>query len=300
MADARTLLQSSRAARRITHPYARYTDSGKLLCSLCDAIVKSESSWNGHLKTAEHAKRALRAAEALKARNSKKRKAGSEDEEDTRKRVRGTDDSDEDEEQGARAAQIPRIEVSEEPDRDDPMAARTSEQDIAVAAPTIQTVDSGIENDPEWLELQQMLNTTAADPKSSADVYANATISAAPMTAEELAAQAREEQSTQRGRREAELEEEKEDAQEALQVEFEEMDELEARVRKLREKREALRPGSATVAQADVTMVRDDLFANRTDDEAAAGNVVMVPEVVPEEDEDDDDADLDDWNFGAD
>ena len=74
---------------------------------------------------------------------------------------------------------------------------------------------------------------------------AGAVIEGAPMTAAEIAAQAREEQSAQRGEREQELEAQKEDAERQLADEFDEMEDLEARLRKLREKREALRTAPA-------------------------------------------------------
>ncbi|KAF2472507.1 uncharacterized protein BDR25DRAFT_302661 [Lindgomyces ingoldianus] len=115
-------------------------------------------------------------------------------------------------------------------------------------------------------------------PQHTLPGYSGAVIEGAPMTAAELAAQAREEQSAQRGRREEELEAEKEDAARQLEVEFEDMDELEERVRKLREKREALRN-----AQAQTDM---------------EGVVIVVPEPVNMEDESDsDDEDWDDWRF---
>lgn len=65
------------------------------------------------------------------------------------------------------------------------------------------------------------------------------------MTAAELAAQAREEQSAQRARRDEDMEAEKEEAARALEDEFEEMEGLDERVKKLREQREALRSQSA-------------------------------------------------------
>ncbi|KAF2259516.1 hypothetical protein CC78DRAFT_67297 [Lojkania enalia] len=118
-------------------------------------------------------------------------------------------------------------------------------------------------------------------PTNALSAYsAGAVIESAPMTAAELAAQAREEQSAQRGERERELEAEKEDAARFLEDEFDEMEGLEERVRKLREKREALR---------------------KTHAEAKAGHIVL-PDPGPvglEEDEDteSDDEEWDDWRF---
>lgn len=302
MADARALLQASRASRRIIHPYARYTDAGKLHCSLCSIAVKSESNWNSHLKTPEHAKRALRAAEALKSQSSKKRKADSEDEgeeDEARKRVRGTEDSEEGADQARQ--QVPRIEVSEEPDtvegkhswQTNGVEMRTD----TVEGPARETAQ-GIEDDPEWLELQRMLEAPEQEEGTGKkDLYAHATISAAPMTAEEIAAQAREEMSEQKGRREREMEDEKEDAEEKLQAEFEEMDELEERVRKLREKREALRTGSTAMGAEEKEQITKEVMAG-----VPASNIDGQTNTVvaDDDDDDDDDEDLDDWNFGAD
>ena len=72
-------------------------------------------------------------------------------------------------------------------------------------------------------------------------VTSAATIEAKPLSAEEVAAQAREEQSRQREMKEAEMEEEKEDAARNFENELDEMEELELRVRRLQEKREAIR-----------------------------------------------------------
>lgn len=93
-------------------------------------------------------------------------------------------------------------------------------------------------------ELDEFLNEMAATPVAPPQVHSysvGAVIEAAPMTAAEIAAQAREQQSVQRAKQDDELEAEKEDAARQLEDEFEEMEGLEERVRKLREKREALR-----------------------------------------------------------
>lgn len=108
--------------------------------------------------------------------------------------------------------------------------------------------------------------------------YSGAVIEGAPMTAAELAAQEREDQIGQRGQREEELEAEKEDAARQLEDEFEDMDELEGRVRKLREKREALRLAQAQATAEDI--------------------VVADPEPMSiEEESESDDEDWDDWRF---
>lgn len=54
MSDARSLLRAHRAANRVEHPHAAYSDAGKLLCKLCHEAIKSESLWDGHLRSPAH------------------------------------------------------------------------------------------------------------------------------------------------------------------------------------------------------------------------------------------------------
>lgn len=56
MADIRALLAQERASRRITHPHLTYTKSGALICNVCQLNVKSETLWDGHLRSANHKK----------------------------------------------------------------------------------------------------------------------------------------------------------------------------------------------------------------------------------------------------
>ena len=103
-------------------------------------------------------------------------------------------------------------------------------------------------------------------------------IEAAPMTAAEIAAQAREEQSAQRARRDEEMEGEKEDAARQLEEEFDQMEGLEERLKKLREQREALR-----IARGQTKTESVDL---------------PEPQVGDMESDSDDD-EWDDWRFRA-
>ncbi|CAK7264051.1 hypothetical protein SEPCBS119000_000802 [Sporothrix epigloea] len=54
MSDVRALLRQQRAARRIDHPHAVYSDSGKLTCAVCRDLVRPESAWDDHLQSALH------------------------------------------------------------------------------------------------------------------------------------------------------------------------------------------------------------------------------------------------------
>ena len=117
----------------------------------------------------------------------------------------------------------------------------------ARAAPSNTTAAPIDEN--EWAAFER---DVATPPPPASALNAAATISAPPLTAAEIAAQAREQASTQdREKMEAVIEGEKEDAARRLEEEFDEMAELEDRVRKLRAKRETLRRDRLAEAVAD-------------------------------------------------
>lgn len=131
-------------------------------------------------------------------------------------------------------------------------------------------------------ELDAFLNemNKEPEPRPKHNYASGAVIESAPMTAAELAAQAREEQSAQRARRDEDMEAEKEEAARALEDEFEEMEGLDERLKKLREQREALRSQSAQLpAQQEPASVQTQ--AN------------------DEESESEDDENWDDWRFRA-
>lgn len=87
MADARALLRAHRAENRVKHPHAAYSDAGKLLCKLCQNIVKSESLWDTHLRSQSHRERS-RALQQQQQHNQ-------DTDECTHKRKRSEDDNDE-------------------------------------------------------------------------------------------------------------------------------------------------------------------------------------------------------------
>jgi zinc finger protein 830 len=122
---------------------------------------------------------------------------------------------------------------------------------------------------------------------AEASTVEDAVISAPAISAAELAAKSREEEITQRKeRQEAELEGDKEDAARKLEDEFEEMEALEERIRKLKEKREALRLKD-TGGNTLVSSVPAEMPASKSDTAVVNGDM---------EDEEDDDEDDDDWD----
>lgn len=300
MADARSLLQSERATRRINHPFASYSSSGKLLCNVCNLLIKTESLWSNHVKTPQHSIRLQARKEASIAPPSKKRKAdGGEDE--GRKRARAIEDIAEEDEEEAEEQAEDQAEATEQAAElpattatgTAPANSTTANGNAIPAEASLKSAAAADEDDEELTALLREFEAAKDAPSLSIN-SAGAVLSAAPMTAEQIAAQAREEQSTQRGRRDVEIEGEREDAARALEDEFEEMAELEDRVRKLREKREALRAGKAAES------VAVDGSTDIVSEPGVNGDADIVAEGGGEEDEDEEDEeDLDDWNFGG-
>lgn len=107
--------------------------------------------------------------------------------------------------------------------------------DLPTTSNNHQTID-----EDEWAAFEREVATPP--PTTTSLLMSEATISAAPLSAAEIAAQEREQANVQkRERMEAVVEGEREDAARRLEDEFEEMAGLEEKVRRLREQREQLR-----------------------------------------------------------
>ncbi|KAK3642443.1 hypothetical protein LTR56_010796 [Elasticomyces elasticus] len=284
MADVRALLAAERASRRITHPNAAYTADGKLRCNLCEQIIKSDAAWQAHLHSTTHTLRVSRESESASRGPSKKRKAldSSPDASDERKRAKPDENEgrrevladppagmeDESEKLAGLAAMArgnnapapvatPRVAQEfglPEPTEVGSQSLEAAQvQSLSTAQDQLlgRTYDDGgttaqkASGDDDELAAFERELAELEERNRVATRNAEATISAAPMTAEEIAAQAREEQSAQRGRRDVEYEDERDEAASALADEFDEMDGLEARLKRLRERREALRDAKA-------------------------------------------------------
>lgn len=127
-------------------------------------------------------------------------------------------------------------------------------------------------DEDEWAAFENDIATAEAQSKADND----AVISAPAVSAADLAKKsAEEEYATKKDRQEAEIQGEKEDAARKMEDELETMEGFEARVKRLREKREALRRNEGTKVEA----------------------VVPVTVEIPEEEDDDEDEDYDDgWD----
>ena len=86
MSDVRALLKAKRQEARIQHPYAYYTSTGQLRCTVCEMVIKLASSWAGHVGSKAHREnvmkqRVTQAADQQEEaiRSTGKRKVGEDD-----------------------------------------------------------------------------------------------------------------------------------------------------------------------------------------------------------------------------
>lgn len=273
MTDVRALLRNEKAARRITHPLAAYSASGVLTCRVCRLALKSEAFWDAHLHSKEHAQQSRLEQEGARlkdgATHSKKRKAGDEDRHE-RKKSRGALPDVMEEDVPLEAPDSVASAVS-----DDRSIGATNQNGIAEAVPDAPAAQpAGVIDEDEWAAFEREVATPppeAVTVPSKAAPRAGAVIEAAPISAAELAQQEKSAEDAQKGRREVEIEEEKEEATRQLEDEFEDMTELEQRVQRLKEKREALRlqreQQAAAEDQQAAKVAQDDEGQDESEDE---------------------------------
>ena len=302
MADLRSLFRNERAQRRVNHQQATYSATGSLECSVCHIPLKSDQEvWTKHLKSTQHAMRAERLRlssskppeqEATRevSNGSKKRKA-SDGEDDSRKRTKPVVDVpggffDEMIEANNATTETAAGHVEDALETSDAPTKITPPTTVLPSHPLLTPPVPAQVDEDEWAAFERDVATPPPDPSLPSALTAEATIIAAPMTAAELAAQAREDANTQgKERREAELEGEKEDAARALEEEFDQMEDLEERVRKLREKREDLRAKRAQEANTDQAEASEGGMEEAASDGGGGGE--MEDEKSDDEDEDD-------------
>ncbi|KAM6480736.1 hypothetical protein HDV62DRAFT_102872 [Trichoderma sp. SZMC 28011] len=376
MADVRALLRQQRAARRINHPHALYSDAGKLLCTLCRDHIRAESHWDAHLQSDKHKKR----LSALNQNIIDDANAEAEDEEDqeedenneaeeedhddalaAQKRKldqlgpeeKDTDMDDEDEARRKRSR--PATASEDDPNRNKkplmptqgvqvqiasrsstPSQSQPAVPKLATSLPSRQASNLATPASSSSMSISiQPQSSTASLSQSQpaqpaqqvdedewaafeADIAAqdysdDAVISRPAMTAEEAAAaaakEAAEEDSAQnpesrKSKADAEIEDEREEATRALEDEFEEMQELEARVQRLKEKREALmrkRSETLTQDQADdiqtVVKVVSDTRDEGKENVHTTGDSTKLDADDDDEDEEDEEDDWDGFRF---
>lgn len=310
MTDVRSLLRNERASRRIVHPQATYSTTDTLVCLVCHIQLKAESQWEKHLLSAQHAMRLQRIRDGMLGRppgapppveeslnsGGKKRKADDGEERAKKRKVQfeeflhqepiegssgvaaGSDhDGLDGEGSNDTAASInqPLPEPAKVLPTPSNHAANNTRSDNLSTTNNHQAID-----EDEWAAFEREV---ATPPPTTSLLTSEATITAAPLSAAEIAVQEREQANLQKKERmEAVIEGEREDAARRLEDEFEEMAGLEDKVRRLREQREALRKD----------IKRGDEDARMMSEE---GNDADVDHGDDSASEDDDDDEWDGW-----
>lgn len=287
MADVRALLAAEKQARRIQHPHLTYTHSGALLCNVCDLNVKSEQLWPGHLKSLNHRKNVQKTSEQAPISKAVKRKRAGDEVQDESSRDFEVDSRKKPKSSAESTPTLPLPPDERSPDplnqgvavvSNEPEPSRMSHSPAASDPAPLSVIKQ-----PNDDQLEDELAAFERDiaPLAQPD-YASATITAAPVSATELQVQQKQNPVQ---RREDEAEAEKEDETNRMMEEFEVMEEMEDRVKKLRARREALR-GSNDQRQG--SMVENVALPPLETPSA------LPPEIQPLEDSDNED-DEDDW-----
>jgi zinc finger protein 830 len=195
--------------------------------------------------------------------------------------------------------------VAQLPPQGAPNAAQQQQQKTTITATSAAppSTSNAREMDDVWAAFEADLvhgqaTTVTKPPPVAGFANADAVISAPAMTAAEIAAKSQEEERVKRRALvDIQIEDEKEDATRALETEFEVMEELEARARKLRERREALRlqsGGEGGSSAAAATSVSTTVGTGKAAVSQGKENIAAGAE--EEDDDDDDDDELeDDW-----
>ncbi|RDA90839.1 hypothetical protein CP533_1546 [Ophiocordyceps camponoti-saundersi (nom. inval.)] len=338
MADARSLLRQQRAARRVQHPYAAYTDGGKLLCTLCRLQVKAESLWEKHLLSEGHRELSSKSegdSTTTTTVLAQKRRLDEADDGDDGRESRVEDDM-----LRRKRSKLEAVSPVESVKSGGGGAATTAaSEQLAVASPSLmrrtsttpsQGVELQIPSRPATPSRRDTPSSSAsgiAPPPSrrragsnltptttaqqvdesewaafeaevaveAAPYHEDAVISAPAMTAEESAAAKALGEQTDKLKVDIDLEEEREEAARAMEDEFQDMQELEERVKRLKDRREALRKRSDSHSQ-------DHPAPEKPPSGPGQGNEMKDDKVEVDgagkenEDDDDDDEDYDDWD----
>ena len=222
-------------------------------------------------------------------RGSKKRKLDSE-QEDLRKRQRPTVSPSPPADRKGRDAEPLDVDARPESrDVDDTMNHRPDPTATAQKPPDRPEVDPEVVDDDEWAAFEREVAAPSRMPApAEATISTNATISAAPVSASQLAERERQERESRASALETTMLGEREDATRLMEEEFDEMEELEEKVRRLKEK-------------------RDEIRRRKEESETGAGNVSVAMETEQtaaatlspggSEDESDEEDEWDNWRF---
>jgi zinc finger protein 830 len=312
MADVRALLRNERTARRISHPHATYSTTGTLVCLVCHIQLKSESLWNGHLRSPQHAMRLQRIRDGTLGRPpgapAPDSQLQNESEQDTNNK--GKLDATSTKRNGLGGSQSRKRKADKDDEIGDSVSKRGKSDELTEGFSGAGIVEdikpfkssNGLSSSmSQGMKLPSRPATPLRTPQverippkvatvdedewaafeadiaaTEAPIAEDAVISAPAMSAAELTAKSKEEElARRREQQEAETEGDKEDAARKLEDEFEEMEELEERIRKLKEKRDTLRLRSGdavAVTQASQALLEEARTTATEDDDDDDGD----------------------------
>ena len=237
-------------------------------------------------------------------RVTKKRKVDNTDDL-THKRIRSTNDESNNRQPHVHNVQPPSAQATEEEEGLENTEEETAGPELPPEqGPEEEPVDAGPEpeapdtrktqetsqaiDEDEWAAFERDVAAPSRVPQAPAAVSAQATISAAPISAEQLAAQQQNEKDMAARARETEAEGEREDAARFMEDEFDEMEQLEERVRRLKQKREELRKKRSA---DEMNPQKGEPAPEPEEPQAGAGTH------SDDEEDDDEDDDWDNWRF---
>ncbi|KAI1003700.1 hypothetical protein K3495_g4508 [Podosphaera aphanis] len=241
MPDIRTLLKKEQLARRISHQYASYSSTGTLLCTACHLQIKDESLWDRHLQSVGHMLHANKSEEISRETtpvtkaspeiyvNEKKRKASCEDDNSNDNEIR----------KRSKPVNGVHLESSSNSKIESPKFNSLNETSIPSRPATPMKLASSVPavDEDEWAAFEADI--------AAAEIFnplSETNISAPAMSAEDIKKKSVEEEYVyKKERQEAEIEGDKEDAARKMEEELENMENLEARLKRLQAKREELR-----------------------------------------------------------
>ena len=343
MADLRALLAAERKTRQVVHPLAAYDKSGALLCTACDLKIPAEKLWDPHLRSANHRKNALAQQDGRSV--SKKRKIGSDDDDEVSTASPAPSVAVEEARRVGKRTKSVRFAVDDIPPTDNAVETETpdpepnggegieetvvgQQSDTPHGANDLPAISDAplvlLEPDPvdedEWAAFERDLATvTNAQSQTSInqeDRYAAATISAPAVSATELAqrqkrggqTQTEPENTTKTKRRdyEAEAQDDREEEQARIADEFAVMEQMEDKVRRLREMRESLRRQpvvTQTGEEEKVVNVENGVLPalvnaqnhDREGDPTVVDAEELAKKDAPASEDDDESDEVDDW-----
>lgn len=193
MSDARALLRAKRQEVRINHPYASYSASGQLRCSVCSTVVKQASMWEGHIGSKAHRvavsklrEKELQEQEERRAAEKRKMEEEESNASSSNKKRRVSEEADEEDSRPSQSKSTKGgfpADFFSDPSRAVPAEDDEEEENTMPPPPADVEPKSKTQLDLEWEAFQVALQQTPAEEEKEEeqrDAYNRATVAAEP------------------------------------------------------------------------------------------------------------------------